>query len=550
MAFNTKTLERRGLGVLFLAVVVGLLYLSILFYNHAFTKTVAVTLYAGCQPDPSSTDGAPPAPSTGTETASAAASAASATDTTPQDLKDAAAVGAPMKSAAEAPPPGCDAATSQNQNAGHSLDVPADVKLRGILVGTVAKVSSHGNGAVIKLKLQPGKIKAIPQNVTAEIIPKTLFGEKYVSLVTPDDPSAQHIEAGDRILQSTTAIEAEQVFDDLLPLLDQLDPVDLSTTLTNVAEALQGRGNELGDSLARTDTYLSGLNPDIGNVQTDITGLETLATNLHKATPDLLADARQFSVNARTLVQKGDVFASFLQGTQGFATTANRVLTTNEKNIAALAVDNQPTLQLLATYSPEYPCLLQGFVADENLLQQAFAPHSTDGGKGINGLHLNLAVDLNALLQPGYSAATTVNGKTFDAQYDTTILDDNRAYPNPGSQNLAVESNLDGTSNGTVSGPCFGLPNRLPQPIALTPPVNCNDPGYQPAAGAPACTTSGTESKVTSSSSQSGSSNASAMALAKVLAAPSLGVASSNVSDLTALLIAPQLKGSTVSVSQ
>ena len=64
MPINPRTLRRRGLGVLFLAVVVGLLYLSILFYDHAFTTTMNVTLRAGCLADSSSGSGAPPAPST------------------------------------------------------------------------------------------------------------------------------------------------------------------------------------------------------------------------------------------------------------------------------------------------------------------------------------------------------------------------------------------------------------------------------------------------------------------------------------------------------
>jgi phospholipid/cholesterol/gamma-HCH transport system substrate-binding protein len=543
MRINLKTIRRRSLGVVFLAGVVGLLYLSILFYTHAFTKTVDVTLYAGCQPDPQSGSGAPQSPSTGVTSVETASTSSA------QEVSDAAAVDATMKSAAEAPPPSCTAATSQDQNAGHSLDVPADVKLRGIIVGSVSGISSIGNGAVIHIKLEPNKIKDIPQDVTAEIIPKTLFGEKYVSLVIPDDEKSDspRIEAGDRILQSTTAIEAEQVFDDLLPLLQQLDPVDLSTTLTNLAEALQGRGNELGDTLARTDTYFSQLNPDLGNIQTDLTGLETLATNLHKATPDLLDDARQLSVNARTFTEKGDVFANFLIGTSGFAATASQILTTNEKNITALAVDNQPTLQILATYSPEYPCLLQGFVKDEALLSQAFTPRGTTGTDNIAGLHLNLTVSETTLNQPAYSASTTVSGSStpFNAQYDTGILDDNRAYPNPGSQNIPVKSDPDGTSNGTVSAPCFGLPTLLKEPIDLQPPVNSHDPTYEPAKSTnPA--TAASESDVTSAS----ASDASAIALSRVLAAPELGVPSSDVSDLTTLLVAPQLAGTNVSVTQ
>ena len=493
---RVATIRRRSMGVVFLAVLVALLYLTILFYQHAFTTTVDVTLKAGCQPPPASA----PQSGSGTETAAA---------TTQGD--------------------GCVTADSQNQNAGHSLAQNADVKLRGIIVGSVSSITTDGDGADIHLKLQPGMIKDIPADVSAEIIPKTLFGEKFVDLIIPkgETENTARIRGGDVIRQSTTSLEVEQVFNDLLPLLQTLQPVELSMTLSNLAMALEGRGNELGQNLAMTDTYIADLNPDLPNIQTDISGLEDLANNLHKATPDLLADARQLSLNARTLVQKGDVFANFLTGTRGFADVATRILTQNQANIAALAVDNQPTLALLAEYSPEYPCLLQGLVKDKDLLTQAFLPRSKTGQDNIAGLHLNLTVPQgnnsdgsSRLMAPAYTAKDT---------FDYSILTDNRIYPNPGSNSLAVEG------GGTVSGPCFGLPNTLPQPLAILPPINKNDPNYQPTGG--------------SSSSTANARNSSAMGLARVLAAPQLGVSSDNVSELAALLIAPQIAGTTVNVS-
>lgn len=492
------------MGVLFLVALAGLLVLAVLVYAKVFTSTVDVTLRAGCAPPPSSA----PQVDTGAETA--ADTRATAT--------------------------GCANADTQNQNAGHQLSVLADVKLRGIIVGSVSGISSEGDGAVIRLALDPSKVKDIPRDVSAEIIPKTLFGEKYVNLVIPqgEGESTPRIEAGDVIRQSSTSIEVEQVFENLLPLLQTLQPVQLNMTLSNLAIALQDRGNALGEDLARTDTYFSGLNPDLPNLENDIGGLQDLATNLNKATPDLLADARQFSVNARTLAQKGSVFAGFLSGTKGFADVATRILQQNGQAITALAVDNQPTLALLAEYSPEYPCLLQGLVKDESLLSQAFTPRSKTGQDGIAGLHLNLVVPVGTnpdgssqLMQPAYTA------KDF---FDYSILSDNRAYPNPGSRSLPVEPNPDGTPNASVSGPCFGMPNTLPQPIALFPPVNRNDPNYQPAGGS-------------GSGSAQVAQNSSAMALARVLAAPALGVSSDHVSELAALLIAPQISGTTVHAS-
>src|SRR3954447_25853037 len=72
--------------------------------------------------------------------------------------------------------------------AGNQLVVPADVKLDGVLVGRVSGASTTGTGVRLKLQISKSKIDQIPANVVARILPKTLFGEKFVQLVIPPGP--------------------------------------------------------------------------------------------------------------------------------------------------------------------------------------------------------------------------------------------------------------------------------------------------------------------------------------------------------------------------
>ncbi|HMC69455.1 MAG TPA: MCE family protein, partial [Mycobacteriales bacterium] len=139
-----------------------------------------------------------------------------------------------------------DYVTVHISRAGLQLLPGSDVKERGIIVGSVDSITSTGDGAVVTMKLKPDQAKRLPANVTVRMLPKTLFGEKYVDLVLPARPAPTHLRSGAVIAvdQTRTTLEIDQALDDLLPLLRTVPPVQLNHTLTALATALSGRGNE------------------------------------------------------------------------------------------------------------------------------------------------------------------------------------------------------------------------------------------------------------------------------------------------------------------
>lgn len=266
--------------------------------------------------------------------------------------------------------------TLRADSIGNQLVVPADVKLHGIVVGEVREVHSNGRTATLDLALHPGDVRLIPPDVRARILPKTLFGEKFVDLVPPAHPAPGHIAAGAVISQdrSSTAIELQHVFDDLLPLLRTLKPAQLNETLSALADALQDRGEQLGANIELADGYLTRLNPHLPTIDADISGLADLAANLDRAAPDLLGLARNASVTNRTLATQRQTLAHLISSAQGFSTTTTRFLQRNANRLITLASVSRPSLQVLAAYSPEYPCLLKGLTDFEPRVEQAFGP--------------------------------------------------------------------------------------------------------------------------------------------------------------------------------
>jgi len=268
--------------------------------------------------------------------------------------------------------------TLMAERIGNQLQNASDVKIRGLIVGEVRSITSTGNGASIELALQPDQVGSIPVNVSARILPKTLFGERYVDLVIPSDPSARTIAEGDTISQDRTkvAIELEQVFDDLLPLLRTVKPEKLAATLNALATALDGRGTQLGHNLVLADKYFAAINPKMPTIQADISELADVASTYAEAAPDLLRMLKALTTTNTTIVEKQNSLAGFLAGTAGFANTATEFLRVNGDRIIQVGRVQRPTLALAARYAPEYPCFAKGLADWIPRATQMFSNHT------------------------------------------------------------------------------------------------------------------------------------------------------------------------------
>ncbi|MEU6572342.1 MCE family protein [Streptomyces sp. NPDC046805] len=264
--------------------------------------------------------------------------------------------------------------TLQADRLGNQLDPRADVKLRGLLVGEVRAVHSDGSKATLDLALDPDEVRFIPADVHARLLPKTLFGEKYVDLVPPARSAARAIRAGDVITQDRTkvGIEVQQLMNDLLPLLRTVKPGELNATLSAFATALEGRGDRIGDNLARVEGYLRRLNPHLPSLKEDITRFADVAKVYGDAAPDLMRILRNTVTTSRTLVEKRDQLAAALRTTATAADTAQGFLDDNGDRLITLGRVSRPTLELFARYSPEYPCMFAGLVHQEEAGEKVF----------------------------------------------------------------------------------------------------------------------------------------------------------------------------------
>jgi phospholipid/cholesterol/gamma-HCH transport system substrate-binding protein len=267
-----------------------------------------------------------------------------------------------------------DEVTLQSSKIGLSLPARADVKVRGVLVGEVLETTTDGDGAKLTLGLYPDMRDSVPADVTGRILPKTLFGEKFVSLEVPDGEAAgaEPIAIGAVIKQSEVAIEVEEVLNDLFPLLRAVRPGDLNVTLNAIATALEGRGDKLGEGLETFNSYLGKLNPEIPALVESLDQLGQVSAVYEDVVPEVARLLRNTVKTTQTFESEADRIEVLFDDVAGFADTTRGFLEKNGDNIIRLADAGQRVLPLLARYSPEYKCFLRGAVASIAPNESAF----------------------------------------------------------------------------------------------------------------------------------------------------------------------------------
>jgi phospholipid/cholesterol/gamma-HCH transport system substrate-binding protein len=263
---------------------------------------------------------------------------------------------------------------------GNALQDGSDVKLDGVPVGTVTDIEPRDGGAELTLALEPDALDQLPVDTTARLLPKTLFGERYVALIVPEGgdsgvvtgaaaasstsgmvAAGDTLEPGDTITQdgSAEAVELEEVFDELLPVLQAIQPDKLSATLGELTLMLRGNGADIGQAMTDWGLYLKKLNPLTPQMADDLAALGRVAETYAVAAPDLIDALATMTTTSATLVdqqsQLTDVYANVVVA----ADDSNGWMIDNEQTIRVLSERSRDALGAVAPYSRQFPCLFR-----------------------------------------------------------------------------------------------------------------------------------------------------------------------------------------------
>ncbi|OBA74206.1 MCE-family protein MCE1A [Mycobacterium sp. 1554424.7] len=261
------------------------------------------------------------------------------------------------------------------------MDPNSKVTYNGVEIGRVASISQIQRDGVpaakFVLDVDPKYIDLIPANVEANIKATTVFGNKYVSLTSPKDPSPQRVTTRQVIEARSVTTEFNTLFGTITSIADKVDPVKVNLTLAAAAQALTGLGDKFGQPIVNGNAILDDINPQMPQIRHDIARLAALGDTYANAAPDLLDSLNHAVITARTLHrQEADLDAALLAAA-GLGNTGEDIFARGGPYFQRGVADLVPTAQLLDTYSPEFFCTIRNYYDEE---PAAFA--TTGGGNG------------------------------------------------------------------------------------------------------------------------------------------------------------------------
>ncbi|QLL09834.1 MCE family protein [Mycobacterium vicinigordonae] len=268
-----------------------------------------------------------------------------------------------------------------SDRAGLVMDPGAKVKLRGVEVGRVASIQPNEH-VKLQLELFPDQLKYIPANVEAQITAPTAFGAKYVELITPEHPSSKTLTAGAVLRSRNVSVEVNTTFQNLVGVLNQIDPAKLNAILSALGEGFRGKGEALGRATTDLNQVLLQLNPRNETVRADWRAFAGFNETYSAAAHDILNVLDGASTTSATITKNEQELNSLLVSVVGLSDSGINLLGPAKGNLIHAINVLEPTTRLLMKYNPELTCLLVGGKLGLDDLMQAVAGHN---GKSLIG---------------------------------------------------------------------------------------------------------------------------------------------------------------------
>ena len=201
-----------------------------------------------------------------------------------------------------------------------------------------------------------------------------------------------------------------QRFSSLDDVLRSVHPAQLNAGLSGLAQALSGRGAELGRTLVSADHYLTTMLGLWPTVVADFRALAPFATSLAAVTPQFLDLLKNATVTADTLVEHTDDFGS-LMANGGKVADQVAVLINQTASLYAKAIAGGAAL---------FDALSQGPLLITKMLT-GISRFAAAWMRTMHGGSLNVTAQTLKVTHPAYLALALASGEDVAARLERAI---------------------------------------------------------------------------------------------------------------------------------
>jgi virulence factor Mce-like protein len=250
--------------------------------------------------------------------------------------------------------------TVEFARAGLNVRPGDEVRVRGVPVGRISSIDIDRDAYIARYRLAVDPDAPIAADTTASLVPKTLFGDKYVELQAAPS-TGERIEDGSHIpLDRTSApSEVQEVLDRLQPVLDEVDPVTFANVIASTAEGLDGTGDDLAvlvDAVPSALATITANQQDLGRIFRSVPGV---AGTLEARADQLVQVAESFGTLAQTIDDNEEELAAFVADTADLSVRAAELLNAEEGRLDRITEDLFSVTDLVAEQPDAVPTLLK-----------------------------------------------------------------------------------------------------------------------------------------------------------------------------------------------
>ncbi|MDQ3956164.1 MAG: MCE family protein [Actinomycetota bacterium] len=244
---------------------------------------------------------------------------------------------------------------------GQGLRERGDVKLRGVLVGQIEGIEkTKDQQCRVTLGIFNDSQNQVPANVGAQVRAKTIFGEKWVELLYPEQPDKARLSQGDTIPDDQTIdpLEVETILDTALPLLRSIDPENLAATLEALNTGFVGHEKAAIRAMKAGNAALKPLNDNEALFNLGITQLKESGKVLSDVDENLFAALDNLDKIQRFTIDKRDLISANFEKVPRLLDELTLLFSTRFDDITRLVNSGATVISILAARTEDVDKLL------------------------------------------------------------------------------------------------------------------------------------------------------------------------------------------------